>query len=37
MVGDKRDSCQKAGGEGMGEKGKGNIVNNIVITLHNDR
>lgn len=37
MVRDRRDSYQKARGEGKGEKEKGNIDNNIVITLHSDR
>lgn len=32
-----RDGCQREENGGMGEKGKGNIVNNIVISLHSDR
>lgn len=31
------DGYQKGRGEKMGEKGKKNIVNNIVINLHSDR
>lgn len=37
IEGEQRDGYQKGGGRGMGAKGKGNIVNNIVISLQGDQ
>lgn len=34
---DQREGYQKGGSGRMGEKGKGNAVNNTVLSLHGDR
>lgn len=34
---DQTDGCKKGVGLGIGGKGKGNIVINILISLHGDR